>query len=183
MSTASASIELGTAAPALQLSDPPGKRFDLATDAADRPALVMFVCNHCPYVKHVAPVIGTLASQWGLLGLVVVAVNPNALTHPADAPELMTPFAQESGWDFPYLVDADQAVAKAYGAACTPDIFLFDRSHRLAYHGQLDSTRPKGDAPATGADLAAAVDAVLSDAPVSGEQHPSIGCSIKWHAE
>lgn len=180
MSTASTPAELGTPAPALQLDGPAGEPFDLAADAVGRPALVLFVCNHCPYVKHVAPVLGTLAVRWSQLGLAIVAVNPNARTHPQDAPELMAPFAADSGWPFPYLADDDQAVARRFGAACTPDIFLYDRTHRLAYHGQIDSTRPSGDEPATGSDLNAAVMALLAGTDVSAEQRPSVGCSIKW---
>lgn len=180
MATRSEPIELGSGAPPLRLPDVRGREFDLERDAAGRPALVMFMCNHCPYVKHVAAAIGALAEGWAADGVAVAAVNSNVLTHPGDAPALMAPFAQAAGWRFPYLLDRDQTAARAFHAACTPDVFLFDAGHRLRYHGQIDETRPSGDEPATGADLAAAVAALLAGADVDPDQAPGIGCSIKW---
>jgi len=145
--------------------------------------LLVFACNHCPFVVHLADALGGLAGEIEAEGVATVAINSNDIERfPADGPERMSAFAAEHGWNFPYLFDETQEVAKAYGAACTPDFFLFDRSHRLVYRGQLDDSRPKSDVPVTGRDLRAALDAVLESRAVSAEQRPSIGCSIKWRA-
>ncbi|HEU5225444.1 MAG TPA: thioredoxin family protein, partial [Actinomycetota bacterium] len=151
---------------------------------ADAPGLlVAFVCNHCPYVVHVAEDLGRLAQDWTSRGLVVLGVNSNDTgAYPADAPAKMPGFAAANGWTFPYLVDETQEVARAYRAACTPDFFLFDADRALVYRGQLDDSRPSNGLPVTGEDLRAAIEAVLSGEPVSEDQRASIGCSIKWRA-
>lgn len=171
----------GDAAPTLALPAADGGVFDLERDASERAVLVMFMSNHCPYVKHVADVVGTRAAGWAGAGLVSVAINSNDPEYkPADAHDLMPAFAAAHGWRFPYLIDATQAVAKAYTAQCTPEFFLFDADHRLAYRGRLDASRPQSDVPVTGDELDAAVRAVLARTPAPSVQHPSIGCSIKW---
>lgn len=175
-------VPLGTEAPDFTLADPAGDEHTLDDLAGDAPALlVMFICNHCPYVKHVADALAELTHQWIEWGVAVVAVQSNdADAYPDDGPEAMAAEAEARGYEFPYLHDADQAVARDYGAACTPDFFLFDADRRLAYRGQLDGSRPGNDEPVTGADLARAIDAVLSGSPVPGDQVPSMGCNIKW---
>lgn len=186
--TASTMLELGTPAPDFALPDTDG-RVVRRDDYAGRPLLVMFICNHCPYVKHVAPELALLGKQLQDRGVGVVAIMSNDVEqYPADSPEQMKAEKLRQGYTFPYLYDASQAVAAAYTAACTPDFFLFDRQHRLAYRGQLDDTRPSRLGPGQytsdnaphGADLRAAVDAVLADVPVPGTQKPSMGCNIKW---
>ncbi len=174
-------LPLGTPAPEFSLADAEGVRHALA-DAADAPAtLVVFLCNHCPYVQHVAATLGRLAVSWQERGVAVFGINSNdPEAYPDDRPELMAGFAAAHGWTFPYLFDESQAVAAAYKAACTPDFFLFDAGKRLLYRGRLDASRPNSGVPVTGGDLAAAVDAVLTGQPVSADQAPSIGCSIKW---
>ena len=173
-------LPLGAAMPTLALPDPDGTVHDVSADATGAPVLVVFACNHCPYVVHVGPRLGQLADRWMADGLAVAAVASNDVeTHPEDGPEHMGAFAGANGWTFPYLVDADQATALAFGARCTPDIFLFDRAHRLAYHGQFDASRP-GSGDASGDDLAAAVTAVLAGRDAPAEQRPAVGCSIKW---
>jgi peroxiredoxin len=174
-------LPLGTQAPDFALPDTAGAVHALA-DAADAPAvLVAFLCNHCPYVVHVAPELGRLAAAWQTRGVAVFGINSNdAGAYPDDRPELMGPFAERHGWTFPYLVDASQAVGAAYRAACTPDFFLFDAGRSLVYRGRLDGSRPNSGVPVTGADLGAAIDAVLAGTPVTDDQWPSIGCSIKW---
>jgi peroxiredoxin len=181
VATPSAMMPLGTAAPDFSLPAPDGSLHGTA-DAAGAPGLlVVFLCNHCPYVKHVADVLGRLASGWVADGLAVIGVSSNDVAaYPEDAPELMPAFAAEHGWAFPYLYDETQDVATAYGAACTPDFFLFDGRTKLGYRGQMDDSRPSNGVPVTGADLDAAVHAVLAGETPSGDQRPSIGCSIKW---
>ena len=148
-----------------------------------RGTVIAFVCNHCPYVIHVAEVFGQLAKEYGEKGVGFVAINPNDVAnYPDDAPDKMVAFAKEFGWDFPYLFDDSQEVAKAYSAACTPDFYLFDGELRLTYCGQLDSSRPGNKTSVTGESLRSAIDAVLSGAeplPLD-EQRPSSGCNIKW---
>ena len=181
MATTSPATPLGTAAPSFRLPDPAGRTYSLADVAAGaRGVVVVFACNHCPYVKHVAPRLGLLAEEWAALGVATVAVNSNdAVSHPDDSPARMAEQGPAWGWTFPYLVDETQEVARAYGAVCTPDPFVYDADLRLVYRGQFDSTRPGGP-EATGADLDAAVRAVVAgEAPVV-EQHPAVGCSIKW---
>ncbi|HMG40861.1 MAG TPA: thioredoxin family protein [Acidimicrobiales bacterium] len=181
MAAESTMLPLGTPLPDFTLPDADGALHG-PSDHPDAPGvLVAFVCNHCPYVKHVAPELGRLAKGWIDRGLAVIAVNPNdATAYPEDAPELMPGFAVANGWTFPYLYDEAQDVARTYQAACTPDFFLFDGDHQLAYRGRFDASRPGSATPLTGEDLATAVDAVLSGDPVPTPQLPSIGCSIKW---
>jgi peroxiredoxin len=179
--TASTMLPLGVAAPDFSLPDVQGKRVSLS-DYADAPALlVVFMCNHCPYVKHVAAGLAELAAEYQRRGVAVVGINSNdTAAFPDDAPAKMAEEAKTRGYTFPYLFDEKQAVAKAYRAACTPDFYVFDRRRTLVYRGQMDSSRPGSDVPVTGEDLRAALDAVLADQPVSTNQKPSLGCNIKW---
>ena len=179
--TPSTMLPLGTPAPSFRLPDPTGRLFALE-DFAGAPALaVMFLCNHCPYVKHVADGVARFARDYAGRGLAVVAINPNdAARYPDDAPPRMAEEAARRGYGFPYLVDGGQAVAKAYRAACTPEFYLFDAERRLVYRGQFDGSRPGNAVPVTGADLRAAVDALLAGREVGADQKPSVGCSIKW---
>jgi peroxiredoxin len=181
VSVNSTMLPLGTEAPAFSLPDAKGAPWSL-DDQPDAPALlVMFLCNHCPYVKHLARELGLLTQRFLSRGVTVVGINSNdADAYPDDGPPHMVDMARIHGWDFPYLVDADQRVAHAYRAACTPDFFLFDGARRLAYRGQFDASRPRNDLPVTGADLKAAVDALLAGEAPAAEQYPSIGCNIKW---
>ena len=172
-------LPLGTGAPAFSLPDPAGNLHSLADDA---PAyVVMFICNHCPFVKHVREELARLGRDYGERGVAIYAVNSNdADAYPDDAPEQMQREAEAWGYTFPYLFDATQEVAKAYRAACTPDFYVFDSERKLVYRGQLDSSRPSNTAPVDGADLRAALDATLDGTAVSETQTPSIGCNIKW---
>jgi peroxiredoxin len=147
-----------------------------------KPALlVVFMCNHCPYVKHVAAGLAQLAREYQERGVAVVGISSNNVaSHPADSPEQMVHEVEQRGYTFPYLYDETQAVAKAYRAACTPDFFVFDRQQKLAYRGQMDDSRPDSGIPVTGKDLRAALDAVLAGQPAAAVQKPSIGCNIKW---
>jgi peroxiredoxin len=175
-------LELGTPAPAFRLPDAVSGKLVSLEDFAPAPALlVAFLCNHCPYVKHILDGFAAFAREYGARGLAVVAISSNDIeAYPADAPGPMAQLARERGFTFPYLFDESQNVARAYQAICTPDFFLFDRDRRLAYRGQFDGSRPNGKGPVTGADLRAAADAVLGKAPVPQQQTPSAGCSIKW---
>jgi peroxiredoxin len=179
--TASIMLPLGTEAPSFALSNIDGRIVALA-DFDQQPALlVVFMCNHCPFVKHVAAELARLARDYQSRGLAMVGINANDTdAYPDDAPDKMVQEAQRQGYSFPYLFDSTQEVAKAYRAACTPDFFLFDRRRRLAYRGQLDDSRPSNDIPVTGRDLRAAIDAVLAGARVPEPQRASIGCNIKW---
>jgi thiol-disulfide isomerase/thioredoxin len=144
--------------------------------------LVMFICNHCPFVIHIRQRLLTVAHEALDLGVNVVAINSNsAVTHPQDGPDKMRVLAESGGWRFPFVFDDTQDIAKVFRAACTPDIYLFDRNRKLAYRGQFDDSRPSNDKPVTGADLRAAIEAVAKGLPVSMDQKPSIGCSIKWN--
>lgn len=179
--TASTMRPLGSKAPDFSLMNVDGREVALADLSDARALLVIFMCNHCPYVKHVASEIQHVAMDYMPQGVAIVGINSNdASTHPGDSPEQMIHEAEMRGYPFPYLFDEDQEVAKAYGAACTPDFFLFDRDQRLVYRGQLDSSRPKNDIPLTGSDLRAALEAVLAGKPIPDPQRPSIGCNIKW---
>jgi peroxiredoxin len=182
--TASSMLALGTKAPAFRLQDPSGKWVSSA-DFEKAPALlVAFICNHCPYVKHVRSSFAGLAKRYQERGVAVVGINSNDVeSFPDDSPEKMAEEIKLVGYTFPYLYDESQDVARAYEAACTPDFFLFDRERRLAYRGQYDNSRPNNGRPVTGADLSAALDAVLAGRPVSPEQKPSLGCNIKWKAQ
>lgn len=174
-------LPLGTQAPDFELPDGDGRMVSLGAVAAGGPVLVAFVCNHCPYVRHIGPTFGRVADELADMGVAVVGVNSNDIEHyPEDGPQEMLVAAQEWGWAFPYLLDEDQSVAKAYRAACTPDLFLFDADSKLVYRGQFDSSRPRNDLPIDGADLLAAARAVVAGEPVPEPQVPSIGCNIKW---
>ncbi|HZT71099.1 MAG TPA: thioredoxin family protein [Terriglobia bacterium] len=179
--TPSTMVPLGTEAPPFRLPNVDGRIVSIE-DFKDAPALlVVFICNHCPYVKHILPHFVGLAKEYQQRGVAIVGINSNDVTgYPDDAPEKMAELSRTMGFTFPYLFDESQEVAKAYGAACTPDFYLFDRTRRLVYRGQMDDSRPGNGRPVTGADLRAAIDAVLAGRQVSGDQRPSVGCNIKW---
>lgn len=181
MSETSSMLPLGTVAPEFHLHDPHDKLVS-SNDFQGAPAfLVAFICNHCPYVKHIAGAFAHFASEYQGRGIAVVAINSNdGETYPEDNSEKMAEEIQAHGYTFPYLVDETQDVARAYRAVCTPDLFLFDKDRRLVYRGQFDDSRPKNDRPVTGADLRAALEAVLAGRAVTQDQKPSVGCSIKW---
>ena len=181
--TPSTMLPLGTKAPDFSLPDPSGKKVSLA-DFAGKPALlVVFMCNHCPYVKHVAAGLAQLAKDYQSKGAAVVGISSNDIkSHPDDVPAKMAEEAKLRGYTFPYLFDESQSVAKAYRAACTPDFYVFDRDQKLAYRGQMDASRPDSGIPVTGKDLRAALDAVLAGKVPADDQKPSIGCNIKWSA-
>ncbi|HPZ98737.1 MAG TPA: thioredoxin family protein [Phycisphaerae bacterium] len=174
-------LPLGTKAPSFSLPDVDGRMVSLE-DFSDAPALlVMFICNHCPYVKHIRAALAEFCREYQAKGLAVVGINSNdAEKYPDDSPAKMKEEVAAVGYTFPYLFDETQQVARAYQAACTPDFFLFDRDRRLVYRGQFDDSRPSNGKPLTGADLRAAVDAVLAGKPVPSRQIPSAGCNIKW---
>jgi peroxiredoxin len=174
-------LALGTQAPAFALPDPSGKVRSLDEAAGPAGTLVAFVCNHCPYVRHIAKTLGVTAARWQAAGIGVIGVNSNdTASYPDDQPEHMATQAAEWNWTFPYVTDEDQSVAHAYRAACTPDFFLFDAERRLAYRGRFDAARPRNDIPVTGEELDAAIQAVIAGKPVGADQLPSIGCNIKW---
>lgn len=179
--TLSTMLPLGTTAPAFSLPDPSGW-FVSSNDFTKAPALlVVFLCNHCPYVKHIQKRFAELAMEYQAKGVAVVGINSNdSVAYPDDSPEKMRDEIRNAGYTFPYLVDQDQSVARAYHAACTPDFFLFDKGQRLVYRGQFDDSRPRNGRPVTGKDLAAALDTVLSGQAVAPQQMPSTGCNIKW---
>jgi len=179
--TPSTMLALGTPAPDFDLPDVTDGRRVRRVDFQGRPLLVMFICNHCPFVKHVRDELARLGSDFLPRGFSIVAISSNdAETYPEDGPERMKAESRAAGYPFPYLYDETQQVAKAYRAACTPDFYVFDRDHRLAYRGQLDDSRPKNGAPVTGHDLRGAMEAVLAGRPAAETQLPSIGCNIKW---
>jgi peroxiredoxin len=179
--TESTMLELGTPAPDFSLPDTEGRPVGLADFDGAAALLVVFMCNHCPYVKHIRDGLADFAREYGAKGLAVAGISANDVgTHPQDGPEQMAEEAREAGYTFPYLYDESQAVAQAYRAACTPDFFLFDKDRRLVYRGQFDDSRPGNELPVTGRDLRAAVDAVLAGQPVPAQQKPSMGCNIKW---
>jgi peroxiredoxin len=179
--TPSTMLPLGTEAPDFRLPDFAGQMHALA-DFRDRSALlVAFICGHCPFVRHIRGEFARYAREYRARGLAVVAINSNDLAaYPQDGPDGMRAEAAELDYDFPYLLDETQAVAKSYRAACTPDFFLFDADRRLVYRGQFDSSRPGNGQAVTGADLRAATTAVLEGRPPRAQQTPSIGCNIKW---
>ena len=179
--TPSTMLPLGTVAPAFRLPDPSGKVIS-SDDFKSAPALlVAFICNHCPYVKHIRAEFVATAAEYQRKGVAVVAINSNdSDAYPDDSPANMAEEITRSGFTFPYLVDQAQDVARAFQAACTPDFFLFDRDRRLVYRGQFDDSRPKNGLPVTGADLRGALDDLLAGRPVSIDQKPSLGCNIKW---
>lgn len=175
-------LALGTIAPEFVLPDVvSGETMSLAELKSDAATVIMFICNHCPYVKHVNKELAKLARDYQARDVAFVAISSNDVeAYPADAPEQMRLVAAEQGYTFPYLYDEDQSVAMAYQAACTPDFYIFDADMKLAYRGQLDDARPRNDVPVTGKDVRAALEAILAGEPVLAEQRPSIGCNIKW---
>jgi len=179
--TNSRMLALGTATPDFNLPDTEGNIVSLA-DFKDADALlVVFMCNHCPYVKYILEALVELIKEYQAKGVAAVAISSNDVAnYPDDSPELMAELAKEAGFTFPYLYDETQEIARAYQAACTPDFFLFDKQRSLVYRGQIDDSRPSNDIPVTGADIRAALDTVLEGKPVSQDQKPSIGCNIKW---
>jgi peroxiredoxin len=179
--TPSTMLPLGTQAPDFSLVNVDGRTVSLA-DFKGKPALlVAFICNHCPFVKHIANPLAQLTAEYMAKGVAVVGISSNdASNYPADSPEQMVREAEERGYQFPYLYDDTQDVAKDYQAACTPDFFLFDANQKLVYRGQFDDSRPDSGIPVTGKDLRAALDAVLAGKKPSENQRPSIGCNIKW---
>jgi peroxiredoxin len=181
--TPSTMLPLGTVAPDFSLPNVDGRIMSLADAAGPRGTLVMFICNHCPFVKHVADQLAALGRDWMGQGVGVVAISANDVSlHPADSPEQMVREAEDRGYVFPYLYDETQDVAKDYHAACTPDFYLFDADRTLVYRGQLDASRPGSEIPVTGRDLRAAIDALLAGKPPVADQIPSLGCNIKWKA-
>jgi peroxiredoxin len=184
MAVESTMLPLGTPAPGFRLPEPLTGKAVSREDFASAPALlVMFLCNHCPYVKHVQKDLAKLVKEYQARGLAAVGISANDVSaHADDGPEQMAKEATAVGYTFPYLYDETQEVARAYRAACTPDFFLFDKARTLVYRGQMDGSRPGNGVPLTGGDLRAALDAVLSGGRVSAEQKPSRGCGIKWRA-
>lgn len=175
-------LPLGTIAPDFHLPDVvSGKTTSLADFDGKHGLLVMFICRHCPFVKHVQSELARIGHDYADRSLAMVAISSNdAETYPDDAPASLSEMASQLGFNFPFLYDETQDVARAYDAACTPDFYLFDKDHKLVYRGQLDDSRPNSGIPVTGKDLRAAIDAVLSGTPVAGHQKPSVGCNIKW---
>jgi len=181
--TPSTMLGLGTRAPEFSLETADGKSFTLSEQNIDKGLLVIFTCNHCPYVKHIREKLVEKIRDYQARGITVVAVNSNdSETYPDDSPEKMLEEAETFAFTFPYLVDTDQRVARSYKAACTPDLFLFDGSRSLVYRGQFDAARPGNDVEVTGADLSRAVDALIKGSEIPAEQIPSMGCNIKWKA-
>lgn len=181
--TPSTMLEIGTPAPAFSLPEAGSERTVGLQDFSGRPLLVVFSCNHCPYVLHILESFTEFANSAGQQGLGVVMISANDVAgYPDDSPDKMAALASRMGFEFPYLYDESQQVAIAYRAACTPDFFLFDADHRLVYRGQYDAARPGNGAPVTGADMRAAVNGLLGDGEIPAEQVPSVGCNIKWRA-
>lgn len=181
VSVPSTMLQLGSEMPGFQLPDPSGRLISSESLQGSPATLVMFICNHCPFVKHIKPRLAEVTKELVERGVAVVGINSNdAQTHPDDSPTAMAQDIKQFGYAFPYLVDDTQEVAKAFRAACTPDFFLFDIDHKLAYRGQFDDSRPNNDIPVTGADLMGAAEALLEGKPVPEDQKPSIGCNIKW---
>jgi len=180
--TASTMLPLGTPAPDFTLPDTVSGNQVQLSDFEGKPLLMMFICAHCPFVIHLQDALAKLGKDYADRDLAIVAISSNSVeSHPGDAPDKLREQAESCGFTFPYLYDETQEVAKAYTAACTPDFFLFDAGHKLAYRGQFDDSRPKTDDPVTGKDLRKALDEVLAgQAPDAGAQLPSMGCNIKW---
>ncbi len=179
--TASTMLTLGTPAPAFEIPDPTRKIYSLNDFRDAKALLVIFMCNHCPFVKHVAAELVRLHRDYASRGVAVVGISSNdPASHPEDGPDRMALEAETQGYRFPYLFDGSQEVAKAYRAACTPDFFLFDTERKLFYRGQLDSSRPRNGIPVDGSDLRAAIDRLLAGEKAPEVQKPSIGCNIKW---
>jgi peroxiredoxin len=181
--TPSSMLPLGTKAPDFSLVNVDGRTVSLKDFDGAPALLVIFMCNHCPFVLHLADALAQFAAEYQAKGAAIVGISSNDVAkYPADSPEQMVREAEERGYTFPYLYDETQDVAKAYRAACTPDFYLFDRDQKLVYRGQFDSTRPRSGETPTGADMRAAMDAVLTGKKPSDKQSPSIGCNIKWIA-
>ncbi|MFN1834511.1 thioredoxin family protein [Balneola sp. MJW-20] len=179
--TLSQMLELGTEAPEFSLPSVNGGTLSLNYTEDSRGFVIMFICNHCPYVKHLEKELVQLSRQYIQKGIAFIAISSNDVEkYPQDGPEKMKELSKEQDYPFPYLYDEDQSVAKAYKAACTPDFFLFDENNRLVYRGQFDDSRPGNNIPVTGKDLKEALDAVLNNEQPKEEQTPSIGCNIKW---
>ena len=179
--TASTMLPLGTAAPYFNLPDTQGKLVSIDDFKDAKALLVVFMCNHCPFVKHILKDFVKLVKDYQPKGVAVVGINSNDVeSFPDDSPQMMAKVAKQMGFTFPYLYDESQQVARQYHAACTPDFFLFDKERKLVYRGQMDDSRPGNNIPITGADLRAALNAVLTGTQVSKQQKPSMGCSIKW---
>jgi len=180
--TASTMLALGTPAPEFSLTDTVSGNTVSLQDFEGKPLAVLFICAHCPFVIHIQDELAKIGHDYADTDLQIVAISSNSVeSHPADAPDKLAEQAATYGFNFPYLYDETQDVAKAYTAACTPDFFLFDADHKLAYRGQLDDSRPNTDIPVTGADLRAAIDTVLAgNTPDADSQLPSLGCNIKW---
>ncbi|MGK7346577.1 MAG: thioredoxin family protein [Candidatus Nitrospinota bacterium M3_3B_026] len=175
------SLPLGAQAPDFNLPDPEGKTYSLDDFPGAKSYLVIFMCNHCPYVKHVRHELAALARDYQAKGVAVIGINSNdAANYPDDSPAKMKEETEKTGYTFPYLYDETQETAKAYRAACTPDFYVFDSAKKLVYRGQMDDSRPGNGKPVTGADLRAALDAVLEARPIPADQTPSVGCNIKW---
>lgn len=181
--TASNMLPLGTKAPDFHLPDQTwgNESFSLNDLKGEKGTLVFFICNHCPFVHHVIEEVVMIANDYRVQGLGIIAISSNdVLNYPQDSPALMTEYAFENNFEFPYLYDADQTVAKAYKASCTPDFFLFDSQDELVYRGQLDDSRPSNGIPLSGSDLRGAIDGILYNRTINPDQKPSIGCGIKW---
>jgi peroxiredoxin len=180
--TPSKMLALGTQAPDFSLLNTVSDQtLSLTELRAERATVIMFICNHCPYVKHIQGALVQLARDYQARGVNFVAISSNdAAAYPEDAPDKMRQMAQQFSYPFPYLYDETQAVARAYDAACTPDFFVFDAELRCVYRGRMDDSTPGNGRPVTAADLRAALDAVLAGKPVNAEQQPSLGCNIKW---
>lgn len=180
--TPSNMLPLGTIAPNFELMDTvSGEKKSLQQLKSDVATVIMFICNHCPYVKHVRQVLAALAAEYQKKGIAFIAISANdAAEYPEDAPAKMCETAQQLGYVFPYLYDESQAVAQAYKAACTPDFYIFDKALKCVYRGQFDDSRPGNNVPVTGKDIRAALDNILAGKPVNPQQKPSMGCNIKW---
>lgn len=180
--TASTMLPLGTIAPDFKLLDvKAGNYVELDSLKSDKGTVIMFICNHCPFVKHIKQELAKIALEYQKKGIAVIAINSNDVqTYPEDAPDKMISFVKELGSPFVYLYDETQAVAKAYHAACTPDFFVFDGGMKCVYRGQLDDSRPGNDIPVTGIDLRSAINNLIAHKPIAENQKPSMGCNIKW---
>jgi peroxiredoxin len=181
--TPSTMLPLGTTAPDFELPNVDGRSVAFADAAGPKGTVIMFICNHCPFVKHVADELAVLGREYLPRGVGFAAISSNDVSaHPADSPEQMVREAEDRGYPFPYLYDETQEVAKAYHAACTPDFYLFDAGKKLVYRGQLDASRPGSETPVTGRDLRVAIDRLLAGTEPPVDQVPSLGCNIKWKA-
>lgn len=181
--TPSTMLDLGTPAPYFSLLEPATGQTVTLDDYKQQPILVVFMCNHCPYVIHLREELVRFADEYRAKGLEVIAINSNdVISYPADSPEKMTADVKQFNYSFPYLFDESQAVAQSYQAACTPDFFMFDQQHTLFYRGQFDDSRPRNDVPVTAQDMRLAADKLLAGEPAPQDQKPSLGCNIKWKA-